>query len=212
MQASFDDWKETLLPNLPGCMEDVAQAAFLAVARSFYRRTRSWRERFVGTPDVTSGVIPLEPLTQYASIVFLEGVSRTDGTGLLKMRWPKGNNAFRVENPIASTVFLQDPHTIVIYPFDAAAVPESLVLEVSVQPRQGVDILPAHAVTHHYDALEHGALYRLLLQPNKPYTNADLAKYHMREYERLVANARGMQLNNYQSGPIPWAFNNVPMR
>lgn len=210
--VGFSTWKNQLMVQLPGAIDVAVRQEFALTAMDFYRRTRSWKEKLRTRPNTTTGIVPLEPVSDYASIVFLEGAREVDRDAPLPVA-PNQNGWDILVPGYQYTVRLRmiDPHTLTVVP--PSDDPLDLEIELSLQPKLGTaPLLPAWAVTHHFDALLSGTLARMFRHPKKPYTDPGLSEQHRRIYERSVVNAVGMDLHNYSGRPVPWRYPNVPRR
>lgn len=175
MTQTFARFEKMLRPLVPGAPIEVIQQEFQETARAFYRRTRAWWETIPGV-SVVGGItdIPLNPVDQNADVVFVESVVAVSG----------GYARF----------YLLDPHTMRVEAKGNAVVD----IIVSVQPREGVDVLPDEAVTHHREGLRAGTLARLYAHPLKPYTNPAEAQRLERRFESEIA--RGISLRRTGAG------------
>jgi hypothetical protein len=213
VNATFADFEDRLLPNLPGATRSAAKQSFYDAARTFYRRTRTWRT-MIGALTIREGesTIALNPVDQNSEICFVEAyravtesgtqVANSGANGLANISF--GGQSYRLS--------VLNPHTVAIYPPPRQTFERALWIEVSVQPSTIADMLPPEALTHHADALEAGCLARMFQQPAKPYTNAGQALFMGRRFEAEIARATGNQRNNYAQRATPWVFPVVSRR
>lgn len=213
METSFAAWQDAIGPHLPGAVLAATRSAFLNAARTFYFRTRTWRE-MLGPFSLRAGrdLIPLNPVDQRADVCFIErawyydapmAVITVASTG---GRFPPGG----LGTP--GGVRLLDPHTCKVEPAPEVDVPQAVRLEVSVQPRLGVDVLPAYAQTHHFEALKVGCLAEMMSQPSKPYTNQAGAILYARRFEALISSTIAMREHGNVQNSVPWSYPNVALR
>lgn len=57
-----------------------------------------------------------------------------------------------------------------------------------------------------FETILDGTLYRLYLQPAKPYSNPQMAQYHGKMYRAGCQRARSVAQLNYTDGPGRWSF------
>jgi hypothetical protein len=57
-----------------------------------------------------------------------------------------------------------------------------------------------------FETILDGALYRLFMQPAKPYSNAQMAQFHGKMYKAGCQRARVVATKGYTNGPGRWAF------
>lgn len=185
--ARFADFQDALMPYLPGAMPHVVQDVFNTTARTFFRRTRVWKlplGGFVIAPCTAR--ISLNPVDQNADVCFIEEARLGD----LPLRvTPAGpfSRANTRGNP--SRIWLEDPHTAVVWPEPVEPIEGEVTLMVSVQPRKGVDYYPPESLTHYYDSLVSGCLGSMLMHPKKPYSDDSKAALYARRFETEISRA-----------------------
>lgn len=214
MDVTFADFENRLLPSLPGATRDAAMQAFFDTARTFYRRSRSWRI-VLGALTIREGVdvIPLNPIDQNAEICFVEGYTSAAPGGFTIVRSGQNGVASASFNGHGYGLSVSNPHTVVITPTPRHTIERALYVEVSAQPRRGnTDYLPEIALTHHADGLEAGCLARMYMQKAKPYSDPAQAVFMGRRFEAEIARAIGNLRTNYGQHHTPWRYPTVPMR
>jgi hypothetical protein len=72
--------------------------------------------------------------------------------------------------------------------------------------RSGYVQFPAWVLARYRDALLDGLLSRMMTQPSKPYTNPQMAVFHMRKFRQATASARVEWTRNNNYGAQAWAF------
>lgn len=210
MYVSFSDFARRLSINLPGSTEAAVRAAFNDTARTFYRRTRAWKETLGGF-DLPAGTtqIPLHPIDQICTIVYLDRVWSGGGGGGVGTRV----NEFTFHLPwLHSNIYIEGGTVLAFAQPLARPCPDLLFLRCSVQPRPGADQFPEAALTHHYEGLVSGTLAMMMATPAKPYTDLRMAEYHGRRFETEIARATTMLKTGYGQHQVPWRYNTVPSR
>ncbi len=204
MPASFADWRDSLMPSLPGAVEPAVREVFLQTARAFYRDTRAWMLP-LGPFAVWKGSQPLQlnPVDQSADVVrvesWLRGTEQTLDENALHLA--------RVRGRSDGGLVMRDPHTAVVSSTRAPEEPEYASFLVSAIPSTE-DALPDFASTHHHDALTAGTLHRLHMQVAKPYSNADQAAYQGRLFSYFKQIARADKDRLYRNAPT-WLYPTV---
>ena len=61
---------------------------------------------------------------------------------------------------------------------------------VALTPKRDAIEVPDFLYGDWLEAIAHGARYRLMAIPGKPWTNHDLALFYMREFDKQIADAR----------------------
>ena len=186
-----------------GCLEGTLRLEFFNALKEFLRRSDCWRE------DVDIPTLP--------------GVSDyelpTWGTGsVTKLVWLEGKRPpTSPQNPNArgspKNGMLLHPETLgpVLRLDYTPAVPELWYAHVALTcadptDSDGLPQMPAWIAEAYHDQLTSGLLSRVLLHPNKPYSNKDLAGYHGRRFNEGMALAKKDALQGYRHGGQAWTF------
>ncbi len=182
-----------ILPSVPACPEPTAEAEVLAAAIELCQRTRCWRlidDRVL--PSGWSGPI---------------AISLPDGAALheIERAWFSGRKLDPepftdappedlVSGP--ATAFSQvDRGEILLWPAGEAG---TLRLSLFLKPSQGADEVPDDLFQDHLEDIAAGALGKLLLIPEKSWTNPSLAGVYVSRFEaacnkHFASNIRGQQ-------------------
>lgn len=190
MYASFSDFQNSLLPQLPGALKATVKHEFYIAARTFYRRTRAWPVELPGVV-VPAGrsEVPLNPVDQNADVVMLEALC--DSATKARV-WG----------------YVSDPHTLIV----DSPQERRVDITVSVMPKVGGDVLPPYALTHHYDGLIAGTLAAMFGQPRKPYSNPVEAQRQEAKLLAEIARAVSLQMTANGTASVGWRFRPVSLR
>lgn len=213
MHVTFADFEDRLLPYLPGATRPAARQAFYDAARTFYRRSRSWRV-VIGAVTVREGedTVPVNPVDQDTMVCYVEGYAVPAAGGVQIITTGYNGHASISINGRGHLLSVPNPHTVLIQPPPAETVPNAFWIEVSAQPRPGADKLPEIALTHHSDGLLAGCLAAMLKQPAKPYSNPAQALIEHRRFETEIARAVSNIATSYGQRSVPWRYPTVAMR
>jgi hypothetical protein len=74
--------------------------------------------------------------------------------------------------------------------------------------RNGYVTFPAWVLAKYREVILDGLLGRMMTQPSKPYTNPQMAVFHMRKFNQKTASARVEWQRNNVYGAQAWAFPN----
>ena len=66
--------------------------------------------------------------------------------------------------------------------------------------------IPAFFQTWYFDIILDGAAFKLLSQPNKPYTNDKLAVYYGKRFRAAMARARDMARRQFTTADTAFVF------
>jgi hypothetical protein len=208
--ASFDDFRDAIMPHLPGANPAAVESAFFLRAQDFYRTTRSWREVLGGfvVPDGQPLVVWLQPVDDKADIAYVEQVWWQEmntppilpNSAMNTLPWTvDGAQELRVSDSWVESGTFRD---------------RLVYVQVSCQPttRHGRILLPPHSLTHHRDTLVSGVLASLLGSPKKPYSDGNAALMHERRFQAGMVKWRGTQDRHYTPHSLRAAPRHVRMR
>lgn len=203
VDAKIDTWLRDLLPLTPGCVPRVRKRAVILACREFFERSAAWRVT-IGPRRLKANKkrYYMSPYDAYADIVQVFS-AELRGYPLRKLdRRPAGTEPDAAE-PMA--YYLEGPDQVRLWPVSAVDVEDALTFHVALTPKQTVTHLPRVAATHFYDAIFDGAAGRLMGQPAKPYTNPQLAQYHMQRFQGAIGRYAGIAKQGFMNAPS-WQF------
>lgn len=174
------DFLDYLIPDVPGCPEIAATFALRQSAIAFCEQSLAWR---FDHPDiaVVAGVakylfVPPTGATVHTIIrAELDGkqiICNTAGADVTISNWHHAQGA--------PEYILSGPEWLQLVPIPTANA--TLSLNVALKPTFDATGIDDDMFTQYRDAIVHGALAKLMLSPNKPYTNAQLAQYHQQQF------------------------------
>jgi hypothetical protein len=206
--VGFNDFRDALMPHLPGANPEAVKSTFLLRAQDFYRGSRSWRELLGGFVLPTDGHLQvwLQPVDDKADIAYVENVWWANAGEPQALGGNGQQVPWRVNNG----------HDLLVWAGNNDN-PGSRVLwaEVSCTPtaRQHDPLLPPHALTHHRDTLVSGVLAVMFASPKKPYTDFNSASLHERRFVQGIAKWKATTDRGYASVSLRASARvNVPMR
>lgn len=196
---------QQVLQQCPGCPDSLASSVLQNVIREFYYKSASWRE-VIGPYTIMPGVqdINLNPVDQYSQCHLVLDVFVYPDTS--------GGNSPRHLNPAARKIFgndtgapltysVQGADTLRLYPIPDHAYGNILYVLMSLMPVLNVGRLPNISITHHFDGLFYGTLYRLCSMPGKPWTVKDSTL--LNEWKRTATQSRSMARDIAERGFSP---------
>lgn len=164
--VSLMEFLPRVMPFVPGCAEPTAEQYVREAAIEFCRRTKAWRE--ADEFDITPTTLELVCVPPYADLHEIEDM-RFDGRPLKAVSWPTvwrdhGAGPPRTFSQVGLNGIRIDP-------------PGTGKLQVSMflKPSDKADYLPDILLHHFAQVIADGALARILMLPDKPYTNPQSA-------------------------------------
>lgn len=202
-QEMIDNFIRDAMIRLPGAIEEVVKHEIRSTLREFFEKSISWR-RMEGPYDVKAGRphYYLNPVDSYTHLVYVLS-AYYNGNLLAPLRVPP----VRSDTGTPYAFFCPDPQQIQLYPTPDVDATDALTIHIALTPSECTDKLPKIAITHFYDAILDGILYRMYIQPSKPYSNPELALHHQRLYRMGTGKARIVAEQGYMvmspSVPFP---------
>lgn len=193
---SLDYITQQVLQQTPGCPDSLAESVLQNVIRDFYNKSNGWRE-VIGPYTIVQGVntIDLNPVDQYSQCHYaLNAFLYPDTTGGQSPRGlhPSNHKAFGPDTGPPLQYWMDGADTMVLYPVPDLPYGNLLYVTMSLMPVLNAARLPNIAITHHFDGLLFGTLWRLGMMQNKPWTVKDqsLLKEWNRQYRQQIMIAR----------------------
>lgn len=196
---------QQVLQMMPGCPDSLAQSVLTNVIRDFYNKSNGWQE-VIGPYTIVPGVntINLNPVDQYSQCHYvLRAFVYPDTTGGLTPRYlhPSANLKFGPDTGPPLQYYMDGPDTMVLYPVPDILYGNILYCQMSLMPVLNVGRLPNVSITHHFDGLFFGTLWRLGMMPNKSFTVKDsqLLGQWNRLYRQQIMLARDIAARAFSS-------------
>jgi len=200
------DFLPHLLPDLPGCPDQIVQQQFLFGAIQFCTETHAWNEiqdpitvidkineydvevptgaRIVAVKDVWASNRKLRPVTMEQLFERLPNWQTAEGSE------PTYYNA------------ATDYRTIRIYPKPLDAKKAKLTMRVAYAAALTAATIPDEIAIKYWDGLISGCKSRLMVIPGKAWTNAGLAQYHGAIFNDAILKAKISQIHDRVEGSV----------
>lgn len=192
-KQDFDQLMNQARVTLVGSSDAGLKAAFYDVCTEFLNDSSVW------TQDVQVNAIPTRreyPLqVNEGQIIRLVGVSQAPNT-------LNGQPIFipALMNEVGTLLLAQAPQTAATY---AAQVVTNVALPVG---RDQVPIGPDWLLPIWHVGLLDGLLGKMMIQPNKSYTDKQQGAYHLKRFRDAIARARVSKLRANTNGAQAWRF------
>lgn len=195
-----------VLPDVPGAPDITARQAILLTAIDFCNKTEIWDEiqapyTLVDNTRDYSLTAPTDARVMAVKSAWaynreLRPVTMIELQQLMP-NWPvlTGSQVSYYNAPT-------DVGTIRVYPIPLDAQGAQMTLRVMYSPILTATTLPDFLVNQHLEALAAGAKHRLMLTPNKSWSNQKLALDQLTIYNNLVNEARIKILHDRVQGTI----------
>ena len=203
--AAVSDLLTSLQAAAPEAPQLTLKRVLLETAREFCLYTKAWRTTLApidvaaDTPEYVLTLPAGTKLVDVMSAVFNDErvlVARTQRQ--LDERDPK----WRSRTGTPRNITRVDTATVWLHPYPATAFTGGLRTRVALMPTLQATTLDDTLVDEHRDALEAGAIARLLLMPRREWSEKTTGAYHQQRFEEMKAEARVRAAAEHQ-GNVP---------
>lgn len=172
-------------PMMLDCPIPIASQGILWAAIEFCERTRCWHESKSITVNAGTQHVALTPT---ATGLIMDVGEVTWGDSLLSPVTRQDADQILVKEPTGEpyAFYRPNPGTLSLAP--VATSQGALGLTMYLSPVRTATTLPKMLYDLYWDAIEPGALWRLMKVPNRPWTDANQAVFQKQEFERLVGS------------------------
>lgn len=194
---------DTVRMSAPGALDGPLRLEFFNVLKEFLSRTDAWRDEveLYITPGVPDYPIEATVPSQVLRLIFLEGVRPAPTLEAPRQLGPQRLGYLRLD--VSRIMILHIP----VVPSNPEVWHANLSLGLSDPvTSDGLPHIPEDIVDRYQDAIVSGLLSRVLMHPNKPYSNKDLATFHGRKYNQGITRARTEVRNGFIADGQHWRF------
>lgn len=201
---------QQVLQIMPGAPDGLVNTVLQQVLRDFYYRSAGWVE-IIGPYNIVGGrmLVPLNPVDQYAQCHLVKQAflyPDTTGVNRPKYLFPLTQRRYGHTPAPPAWYSMDKPDLLRLDPVPDQNYGPLLYVKMVLMPVINAGRLPNISVTHHFDGLLMGTLYRLGIMPNKPWTVKEQVTLNewKRTYGRYILLARDMAERQY--GPADAGF------
>lgn len=204
---TLDLWMNPLQSRLPGAVTAQIECELHAAIREFYFQSRAWREQF-GPYSIylDQDLVWLNPVDAYSNVMFVHGAWIEDP---IRGRMNLKPLTFRpTDGQTGYPMYFQaaDPTVLRLWPKPNTAVGPYLWVDASLVPLPDATRLPDMAQSHHFEAILEGALSRLHMMSNKPWSDPMLATRYGQTFRRRCLEFRAISDQGYLRADQGWRF------
>jgi hypothetical protein len=184
--------------RLTGATDGVLQQELFSVMDDFFKKSNVWNEDIEievpgGDPANTVYQLASSAPAQIDKLLWVfqkpDQTSIGRGSGVMAYMSTPGELTLRTQ-PSSDVTYIVTVALTVTDPAD----------------RSGYVQFPAWVLAKYREAILDGLLGRMMTQPSKPYTNSQMAVFHMRKFLQAAASARVEWTRNNTYRAQAWAF------
>lgn len=168
-------------PMMLDCPIPIASQGILWAAIEFCEKTRAWSNQQKRTVSAGTQHIALTPEDD-GSIIYIDDV-RWNGDALHPVTRHESQD---IDYTVPYGYYRPNPETLSLAP--AANAQGTLTLTMFLAPLRNATSIPRMLYDLYWDAIEAGALWRLMKVPNRPWTDMNQAIFYQGQFERLVGS------------------------
>jgi len=200
--ADLLPWMKALVARIPSEPESIIQDELVYVIKDFCREAKPWRMVVTDLSIVADDPeIAVNPVDNRATCIDVLKVFVNDQE--------IGQAPYQVQgySPGQPTGFTcPTPDVITLIPTPTTDDENAVSALVALAPRDPTVWVPDFFETHHFEAILDGTLGRFYNQPMKPFSDAELARYHLRRYRAKTRESADMARRGYTPYAQNWAF------
>lgn len=204
--AVWSDWYPDLMPHLPGCPAPIVEHELRRACQVFFEGSRAWKKKLpaiaitagdeskmLTTGDVGIDVVRVEQAWYDGKP--LDVFTLEELAGAFSDDWRSHTGT-----PIA--IIQMEPGIVRLYPLPNANATIGLVVEASIKPSDSAAGIPDNHRVKFKEAIASGAKGRLMLYPNKPWSNVDSALAMVSAFDAAVSKSRLEAALSFGGGSI----------
>jgi hypothetical protein len=206
---TLDLWIVPLTARLAGATPATITSELQAAVREFYLQSNAWREQ-VGPYNVYAGadLVWLNPVDAYSSVLYIHNawldLPDDGGTIPLEAYTVRPTDGREDSRPLGYST--PDPYVLRLYPKPTENLGQCLWVDATLVPLPDATRLPNIAASHHYEPILEGALSRLLVMPNKPWTDPVMGMAYRQQFRRRCVQWRDIAGRGYNGADVPFSF------
>lgn len=198
-QISLSEFLPYVLPEVPGCPKELAEAKIRDSAIEFCEKTHIWMLESNYT-DIEAEVALYsfgEPVgTQVVTVDYVEIdekplIPKTE-TWLNKHL----SNWRNLEQEYPDFYYLEDCNTVRLVGIPKENKSAALLMKAVIKPSRDATTIDSAFLENWVEGIAGGALYRIKKMPNQQFTNLDSASSDIKAFRRAVSNARAWKIRS----------------
>lgn len=197
--TTWDEFLDEVLPSVPGCSQAMAIYAIRNAAIDFCHRSLAW----IYNPEAIDVVAdqmayPFVPPTDAVVVKVLQAWH--DGDELVPATPDDLNGLYRNWRTVTGTPLYStqdDERNLLLVPTPDAGLVDGLTMRVALKPTISASGIEFRIYEEYRTAIAAGALSKLMMMPKKPYSDPELAAFHLNVFEEKIVDVRNKVLRGY---------------
>lgn len=187
----FNKWLDNVMVDCNGCPKEMAIKHIREAAIAFCEQARVLIKT-VQPAEVLDGLPVTIVLPEDYDVARVQLVTYCGREVTVKTKAELHFNShdFEQQCDTPKHYYQQQIDQLILYPAPANVNKDKLFIDVAVKPARDASEIEDWFYSTHYEAIAHGAKARLMEIPEKPYSNPNLAAYHMSKFNDMAQKAR----------------------
>jgi hypothetical protein len=193
MAKAWSYWYPDLLMHVPGCPIPLAEHELRRTAQAFFKESRAWQDTLplapvvAGQDSVTVVFADVGQELVRVEQAFYDGASiGVTTTELLDAGF---SDDWTLHYGTPFKIYQITPGVVRLYPIPSADAATGLKLRVSIRPSDLATGLADEMAVKYRDEIHLGAKARLMMYPNKPWTNMEMAAVYASAFDGVIGKA-----------------------
>lgn len=192
---------DEVLIDVPGCQANVALNAIRNAAIEFCERTRCWvadADPIASIANQAAYQFEPESGTEIVGVIqaYYNGIKINPMTAeQLDAEYSKPQSTFVAGTPwneqsgVPKFYYIERPDEFILAPYPSEGIASVIKMKLALKPSRTATGMEKWVLDKHFEVLAHGAKYKLCAMHKKPWSSADQAAYHKREFDLGVTAA-----------------------
>jgi len=204
MATAFTQWYDDVLPWVPGCAQAMALDAIRKAAIEFCELSWAWIYNPAAQDVVATQIeYPFAPPSNAVVVKVL--YAEHDGEPIYPRSPDQLDKMYKSWRTFPGTPEYhtqEDERNLLLVPVPVASITGGLKMRVCLKPKFDAADIESRMYEEYREAIASGALYRLMLSPKKPYTDAALAAVHKEMFDDKASSVRHKVQKGYARAPL----------
>lgn len=188
---AYTSFYDEVLPDVPGCPQAVALNAIRNAAIEFCERSKVWvidhdpisaiANEPVYAFEPPNGAVVCGVVTAWFNGVEIDPTTQRDLESEYR-NWPSLPG-------VPLRYLQQNSAELILFPYPSGALANALTMKVALKPSRASTSIDAWLFEQYLEAIAHGAKWKLMAMPKKPWSDGATAMYHKTAFDSAIDGA-----------------------
>ncbi len=201
---TYESWFDEVLPDVPGVTQAIAKNAIRNAAIEFCDRSKVWVVDHDPMPAVANqGTYPFEPpsgaVVAMIKTAWFNGQKLTPRTAAQLdkefVKWP-------AKVGIPSRYLQENTEELILVPMPSANLANAIEAKVALKPSRSSAGIERWIFEKYLEEIAHGAKGKLFSMQKKPWSDSQLAVFHLGQFEDGIHKAKLAAAKSHTTAPL----------